>query len=130
MIKEKIGVPASFPFTGVGKIFNLTAATTLLLSGVLLSENVHAVENEVPLMDKVDLKRLIFPALAALILHGFLISLKLPKQETLNPALSGNPIKIAINTISPPAIVPQKKEELKRTEMIEERKRLVLPCRR
>jgi len=53
MIKEKIGVPAGFPFTGVGKIFNLTAATTLLLSGVLLSENVHAVENEVPLMDKV-----------------------------------------------------------------------------
>jgi hypothetical protein len=82
------------------------------------------------LMDKVDLKRLIFPALAALILHGFLISLKLPKQETLNPALSGNPITIAINTISPPAIVPQKKEELKRTEQIEERKRLVLPCRR
>jgi iron complex outermembrane receptor protein len=53
MIKEKIGVPAGFPFTGVSTIFNLTAATTLLLSGVLLSENVHAVENEVPLMDKV-----------------------------------------------------------------------------
>jgi protein TonB len=70
-----------------------------------------------------DLKRLIFPAVAALILHGFFISLKLPKQEPLNPALSGNPIKIAINTISPPAppappaILPQKKAELKRTEI-------------
>ncbi|MGB3210073.1 MAG: energy transducer TonB [Desulforhopalus sp.] len=64
-----------------------------------------------------DLKRLIFPAITAIVLHGFLVSFKLPKQQTLKPALKGNPIKIEINAFSPQANVP-KKIEYKKEEII------------
>ena len=37
----------------VGKLLNMTAAAALLLSGVCIVEDVHASENEAPLMDKV-----------------------------------------------------------------------------
>lgn len=65
-----------------------------------------------------DLKRLVIPAIAAIVLHGFLISFKLPKQETLKPVLKGNPIKIEVNVFAPKTIVPEKKEERKITEII------------
>ncbi|MBM9604457.1 TonB-dependent receptor [Desulfopila inferna] len=38
---------------GFGSFFTMTAATTLSLSGVFISGNVHATADEVPLMDKV-----------------------------------------------------------------------------
>ena len=64
-----------------------------------------------------DLKRLMFPALAAIILHGFLVSLQLPKHQTLKPALKGNPIKIEINAFPPKTSVP-KKVEYKKAKVI------------
>ncbi len=65
-----------------------------------------------------DLKRLLSPAIIALVLHGLLIGFKLPKQETLKPVLGGNLITIEINATSPPPVVPEKKEEPKKTESI------------
>lgn len=64
-----------------------------------------------------DLKRHIFPVIAALTLHGFLLSFKLPQQQTLEPALRGDPIKIEINAFSPKTVVP-KKREYKKEEII------------
>ncbi len=64
-----------------------------------------------------DLKRHIFPVIAAIALHGFLLSFKLPKQQMLEPALRGNPIKVEINAFSPKAVVA-KKREFKKEEII------------
>ncbi len=61
-----------------------------------------------------DLKRLIFPAILALLLHGFLVSLKLPRQAALKPVLTGNPIKIEINAVSSRRAVPVKRVEVKK----------------
>jgi protein TonB len=58
-----------------------------------------------------DLKRYIFPAIAAIIMHGLLVSLALPKQETAKPTLNGNVIKIEINAISSQTVVPETKAE-------------------
>lgn len=62
-----------------------------------------------------DLKRLIFPAIIALLLHGFLISFKLPKHERLKPVLQGNPMRIEITTLSPHPVT-QKKDEVKKVD--------------
>jgi protein TonB len=66
-----------------------------------------------------DIKRLIFPAIAALVLHGFLITLDFPEREKLKPVLSDNSIKIEITTVSRQAVVPGKKEETKKTPINE-----------
>lgn len=56
MVKEKSGgLRKEFSITknSFCKICNMTAATTFLFSSVFFTENVQAVEDEVPLMDKV-----------------------------------------------------------------------------
>ncbi len=68
-----------------------------------------------------DLKRLIFPAMVALILHGVLIGLKLPRHAPLKPVLNGNPIKIEINEVSPQRTVSKRKEEIRKTKNIPNR---------
>ena len=55
-----------------------------------------------------DLKRLILPAIAAIVLHGFLVSFKLSKHDTLKPVFMGNPIRVEINAFSPHTIAPEK----------------------
>lgn len=65
-----------------------------------------------------DLKRLIVPAVIALLLHGVLVSFKLPNQQTVKPVLKGNPIQIEINTLKPIEFVPKKPEEHKMAEII------------
>lgn len=67
-----------------------------------------------------DLKRLILPAIVALVLHGFLVSFQLPKQQTVKPSLKGNSIKVEINTFSVKSTVPKKKEEPKQIAKTEE----------
>lgn len=57
-----------------------------------------------------DLKALIFPIIAALILHGFLFSVKLPKQKVVKALLKAAPIEIEINSFSPPPNIPKKVE--------------------
>jgi protein TonB len=72
-----------------------------------------------------DLKRLILPAIFAIILHGFLVSLSLPKQDKLKPVLDGSSISIEINAFSTKTVdkKSEKKEEkkvkqVKKTEAI------------
>lgn len=60
-----------------------------------------------------DLKRFVLPAVAAIILHGFLISIQLPKQQTVKPVLKGVPITIQMNAVPPDNHVPQKVEPRK-----------------
>jgi len=57
-----------------------------------------------------DLKRLIFPVVLALLLHGLVISYHLPEQQRIKPDLNGNPIKIKMNTFSPKPVVKKKVE--------------------
>ena len=64
-----------------------------------------------------DLKRLILPAIVALVLHGFLVSFKLPKHQTLPPVLKGNQIQIEIQSFSPRAVVPNKSKDNKKVEI-------------
>ena len=63
-----------------------------------------------------DLKRFIFPSIAAIILHGFLISYKLPEPQILKPILKRDPIKIEISAFSPQSPV-SKKIEYKKEEV-------------
>jgi len=67
-----------------------------------------------------DLKRLVLPVIVALILHGFLASFQLPKQQTVKPSLKGNSIKVEISTFSPESAAPEKKKEIKQKAKIEE----------
>jgi len=60
-----------------------------------------------------DLKRLVLPAVVAIILHGVLISIQLPKQQTVKPVLKGAPIAIQINAVPPDNPVLQKVEPKK-----------------
>jgi protein TonB len=72
-----------------------------------------------------DIKRLIFPAIAAFVLHGFLITLDFPEREKLKPVLRDNSIKIEINTVSRQAVIPDKKEETKKTPANETQNKFV-----
>lgn len=56
-----------------------------------------------------DHKSFIFPAIAAIVIHGFLVSFKLPKHDIAKPILMGNPIRVEINAFSPTTIAPKKK---------------------
>ena len=56
-----------------------------------------------------DHKRFIFPAIAAIVIHGFLVSFKLPQHDISKPILTGNPIRVEINAFSPTTIAPEKK---------------------
>ena len=68
-----------------------------------------------------DLKKHIFPLIAAIAIHGIMVGFKLPKQQTLQPTLSGDPIKIELNAFSPKAIIPDnsvhKKEQIIQKEI-------------
>lgn len=57
-----------------------------------------------------DLKRLILPVALSLLVHGLVLSYKLPEQQRLKPALDGSPIKIRMNTFSPKPVVEKKVE--------------------
>lgn len=57
--------------------------------------------------------RFIFPVIATLVLHVFLLSLKISKQDKLMPIFKGNPIRIEVNNYSSKPIVPKKTEETK-----------------
>ncbi len=59
-----------------------------------------------------DLKKFIFPVIAAFVVHGFLISFKFPKHERLKPVLQGNPIRVEINTYSPKTIATKKVQKI------------------
>lgn len=72
-----------------------------------------------------DIKRLIFPAIAALVLHGFLITLDFPEREKLAPVLRDNSIKIEINAVSRQVVIPDKKEEMKKTPANEPQNKVV-----
>ncbi len=72
-----------------------------------------------------DLKRLFLPAVFAIVLHGFLVSLSLPERDKSKPVLDGNTISIEINAFSAKTVVKksdqkEEKEEkkIKKTEMI------------
>jgi protein TonB len=66
-----------------------------------------------------DLKRLILPAIFAIILHGFLVSLSLPEQDKLKPVLDGSSISIEINAFSAKTVVKKKEQKkVKKTEVI------------
>ena len=65
-----------------------------------------------------DLKRFIFPAIAAILIHGFLVSFKVPKHDILKPILMGNPIRVEINAFSPPPVAADKKGADKKAEVI------------
>ncbi|MBM9604454.1 energy transducer TonB [Desulfopila inferna] len=53
------------------------------------------------------IKRFFLPAIAAIVLHGFLVSFDLPNQEILKPVLSGNPIEIEISSITSEIVVSE-----------------------
>jgi periplasmic protein TonB len=65
-----------------------------------------------------DHKRLIFPAIAAIVLHGFLVSFKTPKHDISKPILMGNPIRVEINAFSPKTLAPKKNVADKVAEVI------------
>ena len=65
-----------------------------------------------------DHKRLLLPAIAAIVLHGFLISFQLPKHVPSKPILMGNPIRVEINTFSSKAPLLEKNQADKPAEII------------
>ncbi len=65
-----------------------------------------------------DHKRLLLPAITAIVLHGFLISLQLPKHKPVKPTLIDNPIRIEINAFSSKAPVQQKNQADKPAQTI------------
>ena len=65
-----------------------------------------------------DLKRYIFPAIVALLLHGFSVNFKLPNHSTMTSVERAIPIQIEINTFSPKSVISQKQEEQENIELI------------
>ncbi len=68
-----------------------------------------------------DLRKHIFPLIAAIAIHGFLVGFKMPKQQTLKPSLRGDPIKIELNAFSPKVVAPHNsahnKEQISQKEI-------------
>jgi protein TonB len=60
-----------------------------------------------------DIKRLILPAIAAVVLHGFLISSNLPKREMSRPSYKEDSIAIEMNAYFQNTIAQQKNEKEK-----------------
>jgi periplasmic protein TonB len=65
-----------------------------------------------------DHKRLILPAIAAIILHGFLISFNVSKHGTSKPAGMGNPVRVEINAFSPQPPAPEKVADDRKVDVI------------
>ncbi len=72
-------------------------------------------------------KRFILPAIAAIVLHGFLVSLDLPRQEILKPVLSGNPIEIEISSITSEIVVPEEVITQPKDPPKQHRKKIIEP---
>lgn len=65
-----------------------------------------------------DHKRLILPAIAAIVLHGFLISFNVSKHGTLKPVVMGNRVRVEINAFSPQPPAPEKIVDDRKIEVI------------
>lgn len=65
-----------------------------------------------------DHKRLILPAIAAIVVHGFLISFNVAKHGTSKPVAMGNPVRVEINAFSPQQPAPEKVAEDRQVEGI------------
>jgi protein TonB len=65
-----------------------------------------------------DHKRLILPAIAAIVLHGFLVSFNISKHDTSKPIAMGNPVRVEINAFSPQPPAPEKVADDRKVEGI------------